>query len=165
MKRYIMKHLGVMELRCKTLQAIKQYSSNGYATMSVQVAFNEETGKKRTTFKPGWQKATVDNCVQEFYDSSWNGVSILTGDTSDLLLLDIDIPKEQEVATVLDGRVVMDDLIKAHGLNSKVPQATTASGGRHYFFSMSGSIANGLENVQNRSKVLYKGRPTTIDVR
>lgn len=146
-------------------KAAKAYVAQGFMCTSVNVEWNAETGKKRVMYPKEWQTTTIDNCISENFKNNYNGVAIVTGDASDLFLLDIDLVKESEVGRAVDGMAIMDELVRQHGLPEGTPIATTASGGKHMFFSLSKTVAHGLNKEQNRSKVCIDGKPSTIDIR
>lgn len=152
-----------MPSRCATHAA--KLVNMGYTCVSAGLSWNAQTSKKKVTYSFNWQKAKLHNCLEEFVSDSCNALAIVTGEPSDLIVLDVDQVKEAEQGNVLDGAEVMQLLIAKHGLPPQVPVARTGSGGTHYYFSLSQSMTHGLFNTQNRSKVLVGGKPSTIDVR
>lgn len=60
----------------------------------------------------------------------------------------------------------MEELLQKHGpLPESTPVSQTATGGRHYLFSLSGSLAAGLESARNATKLHIDGQEATWDVR
>ena len=147
------------------LTAVDRYVTLGYACVTASLKWDETTGKKVVFYAPRWQKATRDNCAVEFTNPTHNAIAIVTGIASDLIVVDIDHPKPNEIGKLVDGHEAMKSFVRTHSMSPHVPIATTGSGGKHYFFSASKSIQEGLRNSQNRAKLMIDGRPTTIDVR
>lgn len=147
------------------LGAACDYVRQGYACVSAQVVFDDVTGKKKVRQKPEWQQATPDTSLDVFFDAAWNGLALVTGDASDMLVVDIDNLKDKEVDKVQDGWKLVSALVDRHGLPPETPIAVTGSGGWHWCFSLSKSQSHGLQHFANRSKVSYNGAPTSIDVR
>ena len=101
----------------------------------------------------------------EFVDYRDNAVAIITGEASDLLVIDADHLKVKEQGIVQDRLQLLNGLIMQHGLPEQTPIQMTGSGGKHLFFCASGSLQEGLLQAHNRSKVCVDGKPTSLDVR
>lgn len=145
--------------------AARSFVNRQYAVTTLKLEYNNDTGKKVTYFKPRWQQATVENCMQEFVKSSDNAIVVVTGEPSDLLVIDADSLKPKEIGVVEDGMVVLNQKIEEFGLDPIPPTQTTGSGGKHLFFSVSKSVEAGLMSTSNRSKIFVDGKPTSLDVR
>ncbi len=144
--------------------AIKNFVALNYAVTTCNLTYETEKCKKVLQFKRCWQQATVQS-YHEFVDYRDNAVAIITGEASDLLVIDADHLKAKEQGTVQDGLQLLDSLIMQHGLPDRTPIHITGSGGKHLFFSASGSLREGLLHAHNRSKVSVDGKPTSLDVR
>lgn len=142
-----------------------KYVEKGYAVTTLRLSYDEQTRRKICKFGKKWEHATKDNCMQEFVNANDNAIALLTGDQSDLLVIDADLPKDKEKDTVADGLTLLQQLMQDHGLYDKVPRQRTGSGGLHLFFSITKSVAEGLISASNRAKIHVNGVPTTIDVR
>ena len=127
--------------------------ADGFTVMGLRMGYNAATGKKRPYFKLAWQTAVHETCLDTFFGKDDDALAIITGDQSDLLVVDLDRPKPKDLQLGLSDAVeAIDSLIEQYGLHSSVPTADTASGGRHYFFSLSKSLADGLLSAHNSSK-------------
>src|SRR5579871_6555797 len=138
----------------------------GYTSVGVAISWDRENAKKKIAFKQLWQQATKDTCSQFFKDTD-NGIAILTGEVNDLYVIDCDVPKQKDLELgIQNGVEVFKSLIKENGdLPDNVPIQRSASGGMHYFFSLSKSLQNGLESEKNQTKIFVGGSLTTIDSR
>ena len=145
-------------------KAIKSLLSLDYAVTTFTLKYDTERCKKVLHFKRCWQQANVQS-YQEFVDYKDNAVAIITGEASDLLVNDADCLKPKEQGTVQDGLELLNGLIMQHGLPDGNPVQITGSGGKHLFFSASGSLRDGLLLANNRSKLYVDGKPTSLNVR
>src|SRR4051812_21129676 len=124
--------------------------------MGIRLYWNEATNKKGIVFKTAWERATLGT-YRSFFHADDNGIALVTGEASDIIVIDVDILKESERGSVQDGMVMFLDQIKEHGLSDNTPIQKTASGGMHYFFSLSKSIKNGLDSAKNAAKINING--------
>ena len=161
------------------MQAALSLHGLGYVITSVKLQATDDGGK-RPFFMKGWQQAQHDDCIDRFFDPGHNALAILTGKGSDLLVVDCDVlkPKDSEEG-VLDGVEVMQRAFHMHNeKEDKFMSAVTGNKGRHFYFSLSKSIASGLRLTTNTSKLVVchdklqklgfqvdKPSMTTIDVR
>lgn len=138
----------------------------GYTSVGVVVSWDCDNAKKKIGFKQLWQHATKDTCFR-FFKETDNGIAILTGEVNDLYVIDIDVLKEKDIKLgIQDGVETFKLLIEKYGgLSEDVPIQRSASGGLHYFFSLSKSLQNGLLTEKNQTKVSVNGSLTTIDSR
>jgi P4 family phage/plasmid primase-like protien len=138
----------------------------GYTSVGVVVSWDCDGAKKKIAFKQLWQHATKDTCSR-FFKETDNGIAILTGEVNDLYVIDCDVPKQKDIDLgIQDGVETFKSLIEKHGgLPGDVPIQRSASGGVHYFFSLSKSLHNGLLSEKNQTKVPVNGSQTTIDSR
>ena len=121
---------------------------------------------KKLGFHSGWAKATPDTCLEHFHVEGDNALALVTGDASDLFVVDADLAKPDDVeGGRIDGFQLMETLIAEHGLPPNTPVQRTGTGGRHFLFSLSRSLQAGLHRAKNDTKISYKGQQTTIDVR
>lgn len=139
----------------------------GYTSVGVFVSWDCDNAKKKIAFKQLWQHATKDDSWSRFFKETDNGIAILTGEVNDLYVIDCDIPKQKDIELgILDGVETFKSLVEKHGgLPEDVPIQRSASGGLHYFFSLSKSLQNGLLSEKNQTKVPVNGFQTTIDSR
>lgn len=136
----------------------------GFACAGVCVTAGPK-GKRLSAFPQGWQKSKPETCM-DYFSESHNGLILCTGEHSDILALDVDVPKPDDLAAGrLDGLKVIESLIDQHGLPAHVPVQQTGSGGQHLLFSLSGSLQEGLNNSKNQTKLRVDGKETTIDIR
>ena len=54
---------------------------------------------------------------------SGNGLTIVTGDASDMIVVDVDALKDKEVGKIQDGWPLFSALIDKHGLPDNTPVA------------------------------------------
>lgn len=128
--------------------------------------FMTSAGKKHLVPKPRWQKTTHGNCLTEVVSEGDNALMLNTGDHSDIVALDLDVPKSDDVAAGrLDGLAIMQELFKKHGFHKSTPIQITGSGGQHVLFSLSKRLEHGLLSAKNATKVKIGGTETTIDIR
>ena len=113
----------------------------GYTSVGVFVSWDCDNAKKKIVFKQLWQHATKDDSWSRFFKETDNGIAILTGEVNDLYVIDCDIPKQRDIELgILDGVETFKSLVEKHGgLPEDVPIQRSASGGLHYFFSLSKS--------------------------
>jgi len=143
----------------------KDYLDQGYTSIGLTVKFNHENNKKQVLFKQLWQNAVPDTYAS-FFKNTDNGIAILTGEVNDLYVVDCDLLKEKDIALeTACGVSVFSELIKANKLPKNTPIQKSASGGMHYFFSLSKSFENGLLSGKNTSKLVINGNQTSIDTR
>ena len=112
-----------------------------------------DKGQKHLAFPKYWQKAQVDTCVAEFLRSDDNALALLTGDKSDIIALDVDVAKQEDVRLGrADGMQVFKDLIDKHGLPASTPVSQTATGGLHYISRSPRALLQAQQSDQATSK-------------
>jgi len=128
---------------------------HGYVPIGIHISWNDSTNEKQIVWPNRWTSATLDTSVQYFSKYN-NGIAILTGDKSDLIVIDCDVLKAKDASNgMLDGVEIFKALIDKYGL-PECPVARSSSGGRHYFFSLSKSLENGLIHTKNTTKISIK---------
>lgn len=140
----------------------------GYVTVGLTITWNSERKKKELRFaSAGWQLAGLSTATDHpFVSASHNGLAIVTGKASNVLAIDADRLKPGEDSELADGLELLKRLEAEKGLPNDVVVAETGSGGRHYLFNYSKSIANGLrENVVGSSKLSLGDIRATVDSR
>ncbi|KAF9923230.1 hypothetical protein BGZ67_010002, partial [Mortierella alpina] len=131
----------------------QKYAALGFVPIGVKLQWDEQTGKKKPFFMDSWKNATLEDYM-EYIARGHNGLALRTGMPSDLYVVDCDLLKESDrSAGVQDGVLAFSDLVMENGLPDNTPVQESASGGKHYFFSLSKSLANGLLNPKNASKL------------
>ncbi|KAJ2655057.1 hypothetical protein IWW48_005744 [Coemansia sp. RSA 1200] len=141
---------------------ISNYTSKGYVPTGIVLRWDGDNSRKRMYPKPMWASATIETCRQ-YIDCYDNGLMLLTGESSDIVVIDCDKQKPDDIAAgIYDGIAIFSSKLPAV---NNIPKQKTASGGVHYFFSLSKSIRNGLTSMRNQSKLVIDGKPTTVDVR
>ena len=142
----------------------QRLSKTGYPCTGLILKY--ESGQKKLYFPKRWQKAQPDTCLTDFMRPDDNALALLTGNKSDIFALDADVAKAEDLRLGrLDGVQVMEALINKNGIPTNTPVASTPSGGKHYLFSISKSLAQGLEKATNQTKLVLDGNETTIDIR
>ena len=137
-----------------------------YATTGCCLTWNSRTNKKSLSYPRSWQHSTYESCVDNNFGAGYTALALVTGDASDIFVVDLDGPKPSDVALgVADGREVFAKLCETHGGLDHVPCQRTGNDGRHFFFSLSKTLMAGLQSAKNRSKIKVDARPTTIDTR
>ena len=128
--------------------AVKSLTSKQYTVFTLNLSYDMKEGKKKTWFKfPGWQDATLEDCLDKFVDYRHNDVAIVT---RDVLVIDADVLKANEIedGEIEDGMSLLNGLISKHKLPNGTPTARTPSGGKQLFFSVAKSL-EGLTSAQN----------------
>jgi len=134
------------------LQGI-EFATLGFVSIGVTIAWDSDKNRKTVVFPKRWTSATIETQGQ-FFSRENNGIALLTGDKSDLIVIDCDVLKEKDVSLgVLDGVEIFQALIDKFGVLN-CPIAKSTSGGRHYFFSLSKSLEKGLQQTKNTSKIV-----------
>ena len=143
----------------------KNYLDQGYTSIGLTVQYSHENQKKQVLFKQLWQNAVPDTYAS-FFKNTDNGIAILTGEINDLYVVDCDLLKDKDISLgIACGVSVFSDLIEANFLDKNTPIQQSASGGMHYFFSLSKSFENGLLSGKNTSKLVVNEKQTSIDTR
>jgi len=143
----------------------KDYLAQGFTSIGLTVSYSHENNKKQVLFKQLWQNAVPDTHAS-FFKNTDNGIALLTGEVNDLYVVDCDLLKEKDVTLgTMCGVAVFSDLIKSNKLPENTSIQRSASGGMHYFFSLSKSFGNGLLSGKNTSKLVVNGNSTSIDTR
>lgn len=146
---------------CRAMYAVaRDYHDIGYTVATCKIKANAQTHKKELMFVRAWHGATRSNCLEDFIDDSHNGLVIVTGHHSDLIVVDCDRKDPSK-----DGVNKWNELIAKHGAVPSAPVVKSASGGLHIYFSMAKSLANGLKNARNRTGLSIEGHEYDIDVR
>lgn len=134
-------------------QAAKQLQTAGYAVMGIQLGWDPVKGKKHFQFKANWQMAAPETCLRINFTEDDQGMAIVTGDRSDVFVVDLDVPKPKDIAAGLGNALeIVQQLIDEHGLHPAVPIARTAAGGMHLFFRLSSTLQAGLLSAANATK-------------
>jgi P4 family phage/plasmid primase-like protien len=143
----------------------KDYLALGYTSIGLTVSYSPENNKKQILFKQLWQNVVPDTYAS-FFKNTDNGIALLTGEVNDLYVVDCDLLKEKDILLkTACGISVFSDLSKTNELPENTPIQRSASGGMHYFFSLSKSFENGLLSGKNTSKLVVNGIQTSIDTR
>lgn len=155
------------------VEALK-YRKLGYISIGLSVRWDSGHQQKRLELPQHWPSATLDTSPQ-YFNKHNNGIALLTGDKNDLYVIDCDVLKEKDRELgILDGTDAFKALVDRYGLPDNCPCAQSASGGMHFFFSLSKSLEQGLVHSKNTSKIVVtKGlldskhdcRSITIDTR
>lgn len=128
-----------MEVNAKTL------IDQGHVPIGIRLQWMQQTSKKKIVFKHLWQRTTLGTS-RDFFSPDDNGIALVTGGASDLIIIDCDVLKDSERDDgVQDGLVLFQELVQKHGLPENTPVQRTASGGLHYFFSLSKSLKQDLD--------------------
>ncbi|KAF8976748.1 hypothetical protein BGZ46_007992 [Entomortierella lignicola] len=143
----------------------QKYFNLGYTAMKIRLTWDEEAQQKKIMFKKLWQHATPENW-RSYFDQRDNGVAIITGEASDLIVVDCDLQKPKDVeSNVHCGMLAFTSWIQEKGLPENTPIQESASGGRHYFFSLSKSLQKGLLNAKSMTKLSVQNETYSIDTR
>jgi len=141
----------------------------GYVAFSLKISWDTDKNQKRLDFPyKKWQKAVlpkIDN--HPMVSDDYNGLAVVTGEASDIFVVDADHLKygEQEEG-LIDGVDHMQALIEERGVPEGVVIAQSASGGYHYLFSYSKSLHAGLNaDVTGKTKLTIGGKRSSIDTR
>ena len=151
---------------CAILDEALRLSALGYTTVSVNVMW--DGSRKKLTFPSnGWQKAEAPTAASHPHVlEAHNGLAMITGRASDVLVVDADPIKPADGDALADGIAHMQACAARHGLPDGAPLAATGSGGRHYLFSLSKSVADGLDpQVPGRTKLTLRGVKASVDTR
>lgn len=148
------------------LDAAVLLGEHGFATFSVSLRWNHAKAGKEIHFPfAEWNKAgpaTPDH--HPLVSDRYNGLAIVTGRASDVLVIDADRAKPGEACA--DGVEVMERLAGQQGLPESTLVAHSGSGGRHYLFSYSKTLAAGLRaDVAGRAKLELGGVRASVDSR
>lgn len=131
----------------------KRLQAAGYAVMGIQLEWDTNKQQKSMSFKRNWQTAEPDTCLHLYFQQEDQGLAIVTGDKSDVFVVDLDIPKPQDIQEGFTNAVIhVQGLIDQYGLHPSVPTARTASGGMHLFFKLSSTLQAGLLSAANGVK-------------
>jgi len=135
----------------------------GFVPIGAWIRWDELACRKVFKASSAWQRATLGT-YKEFIDGTHNGLAVVTGEASDLIVIDCDLLKDSE-KDVRDGVALFKELIDMHEIPENTPIQRSASGGMHYFFSLSKSVEAGLMNTKNCAKLMINNQATSIDVR
>jgi len=131
--------------------AALDYSIQGYVPIGVTLSWDVD--RQQISLPAGWQNATLDTSKQYFSREN-NGIAILTGERSDLIVVDCDVLEEKaQPQGMLDGTEIFQAMVDAYG-HVDCPIAKSANGGMQYFFSLSKSLAKGLKHADNASRIV-----------
>ncbi|KAF9424629.1 hypothetical protein BGZ76_003495 [Entomortierella beljakovae] len=144
----------------------QRYFDLGYAAVGIKLSWDEEAQQKKIGFKKLWQHATLENWREYFEERSDNGVAIITGEASDVIVVDCDLQKPKDLdSNIHCGMLAFTSWVQEKGLPENTPIQESASGGHHYFFSLSKSLANGLLSVKSITKLSVQNETYSIDTR
>jgi len=130
-----------------------EFARQGFVSVGVTLSWDSEKNQKTLNLPKGWPSATAETYPQYFSKHN-NGIALLTGEKSDLYVVDCDVLKEKDIAqNMLDGVEIFSLLIDTFGAVN-CPIARSSSGGMHYFFSLSKSLDSGLNFSKNTSKIV-----------
>ena len=114
--------------------------------VSVFLKWDVATHKKKMIPRvKGWQDLSLVN-ARKMVDDTANAVAIVTGASSGLLVIDVDLP----------GLDPWNAVVAKYGLPA-VPRVRTGSGGLHYYFDWNLSIKAGLTNLRNQVTLVLPG--------
>ena len=136
------------------------YQQKGYTVASCSLGWNAKDSRKDLNFCRAWKGVTHNNCLDDFIDDAHNGLVIITGPRSDVIVVDCDRKQKDK-----DGVAKWEELLERHGPINEATVARSANGGLHIYFNLSKSISMGLKNGRNRTGMNIEGRDYDIDVR
>ncbi|KAF9426826.1 hypothetical protein BGZ76_002584 [Entomortierella beljakovae] len=143
----------------------KTFVDKGFVPIGVYLWWDDQANKKNQRFKPMWDRATIGT-YRDYFETEDTGIALLTGEPSDLIVIDCDVLKENDRSNgVGDGIAAFQTLVCEYGLPDNTPEQCTPSGGVHYFFSLSKSMENGLTLIKNSTKIKINDTPMSIDTR
>ena len=137
-----------------------RYHEAGYTVASCTLRWKTETGKKDFNFPRAWKGCTKNNCLEDYVDDAHNGLAIVTGEMSDVIVIDCDRKQPDK-----DGVAKWNSMVDENGGLPGVMVAHSANSGVHIYFSLSKSKAAGLKNPRNRAGLNIDGKDYDIDVR
>ncbi|KAF9194515.1 hypothetical protein BGZ49_003151, partial [Haplosporangium sp. Z 27] len=145
--------------------AAQKYIDLGYAAVGIKLSWDSEAQQKKIGFKKLWQHATLENW-RSYFDERDNGAAIVTGEASDVIVVDCDLQKPKDAeSNVQCGMLAFTNCVSTKGLPADTPIQESASGGRHYFFSLSKSLADGLLSAKGITKLSMENESYSIDTR
>lgn len=138
-----------------------QYHELGVTAVTCNVNL-KANGKKELSFASKWREATYSNCLMKHVRPNDKGVALITGESSDLIVLDLDSTGGSD-----DGPAAWDRAQQMFGHVHGVPTVTTPSGGKHLYFSLIATKKAGLENCRNRAGICLcaNDKPVAADIR
>jgi putative DNA primase/helicase len=143
----------------------KAFIDMGFVPMGIYLWWDKQANRKKQRFKPMWNRVTFGT-YRDYFQTDDNGIALITGEPSDLIVIDCDVLKESDKSSgVGDGLAAFQALVREHGLPDHTPEQRTPSGGAHYFFSLSKSMERGLNLTTNSAKIMINGAPVSIDTR
>ncbi|KAG0007943.1 hypothetical protein BGZ80_004048, partial [Entomortierella chlamydospora] len=143
----------------------QRYVDLGYTAVGINLSWDDDMQQKRFVPKKLWQHATLENW-RCYFDKRDNGIAIVTGEASDLLVVDCDLQKPKDAkSNVRCGMLAFASWVSAKGLPANTPIQESASGGRHYFFSLFKSLADGLLSAKSTTKLSVQNESYSIDTR
>ena len=128
------------------LRQTELYHAQGCTVVSCTVGL-KSGGNKDVRFVRGWKTATYSNCLTE-HVSDENGLAILTGEVSDLIVVDLD-----RTGDSADGVDAWQHVCESKGYETTGPSVSTPSGGKHLYYSYRASIAAGLLDAKCRTHI------------
>ncbi len=137
-----------------------RYHEAGYTVASCRLRWKTDTGKKDVNFATAWKGCTRNNCLIDYVDDAHNGLAIVTGEMSDVIVIDCDRKQPDK-----DGVAKWTSMVDENGGLPGVMVAHSANNGVHIYFSLSKSKAAGLKNPRNRAGFNIDGKEYDIDVR
>ena len=137
-----------------------QYHELGYTVATCKLRLNADTNKKDMKFAKSWGAATYSNCIDDHVDDAHNGMIIVTGKQSDLIVVDCDTKSVER-----SGVIKWKQMVQQHGGDEGAPVVMSASGGLHIYYNLHKSLAMGLKNARNRTGLHIQGQQYDIDIR
>lgn len=120
-----------------------RYTEKGIITFSVNISqkYNENKGTyiKNIKFPSGWQKSTINNA---YFNNKYNGLAILTGKTSNLIIIDIDNTDDWE-------KLLEDNKKK----EPKTAKSKSGTKGFHLYFQYDEELGKIKSNSKSFNKV------------
>ncbi|KAF9547451.1 hypothetical protein EC957_008461 [Mortierella hygrophila] len=92
----------------------KMLTEQGYVPIGIRLQWMQLTSRKKIDFKPLWQRATLETS-RDFFSPEDNDIALVTGGTSDLIVIDCDVLKDSERDSgVQDGLALFQELVEQH---------------------------------------------------
>ncbi|KAF8958825.1 hypothetical protein BGZ46_001883 [Entomortierella lignicola] len=143
----------------------QKYIKEEFVPMGIHLQWSQENDRKKIGFKPMWPRATLKT-YKDYFSREDNGIALLTGEPSDLVVIDCDVQKDSDRENgIQDGIALFANLVEQHGLPENTPIQRSPSGGLHYFFSLSKSMEHGLLKASSTTKLKIENNPSSIDTR
>ncbi|KAG0364737.1 hypothetical protein BGZ54_007208 [Gamsiella multidivaricata] len=120
----------------------KTFVDLDFVPIGIYLRWDQQTNKKKIVFKPMWERTTLGT-FKDYFNMEDNGIALATGETSDLIAVDCDVPKDNGRSnSIEDGLGAFEDISRNTDSLRTRPSSRVQAEGRTTSSTVLGTAQN-----------------------